>query len=77
MDFIVKLLKSKDISIGVKYNNILIVVDKFTKYIYLISYNEEFTIKQTICIVLDRVIRYYGIPESIMLDKDKIFKSNF
>ena len=77
MDFIVKLLKSEDISTGVKYDSILVVVDKLTKYIYLISCCEEFTTKQTTYIVLDRVIRHYGIPENITSDRDKIFKSNF
>ena len=41
MDFIIKFLKSEDLIIDIKYNNILIVVDKFTKYIYLIPYNEK------------------------------------
>ena len=45
MDFIIKLLKSEDVSIGIKYNNILIVMDKFIKYIYLILCNKGFTIK--------------------------------
>ena len=30
-----------------------------------------------IYVVLDRVIRYYGIPESITSDRNKIFRSNF
>ena len=72
-----KLLKSEDVSTGVKYDSILVVVDKLTKYIYLILCSEEFTVKQTVCVVLDRVIRYHGILENIMSDRDKIFKNNF
>ena len=72
-----KLLKSEDINTGVKYNSILVIVDKFTKYTHLILCSEGFTAKQTVCVVLDRVIRYHGIPENIMSDRDKIFKSNF
>ena len=45
MDFKVKFLKSEDIIVGTKYNSILIIVEELTKYIYLISYNEEFTVK--------------------------------
>ena len=52
-------------------------MDKLTKYTYLISCSEEFTAKQMICVVLDKVIRYHGIPKSITSDRDKIFKSNF
>ena len=77
MDFIIKLLKLENISIEVKYDSILVIVDKLTKYIYLISYNERFTTKQTVYIVLDKVIRYYGIPENITTDRNKIFKNNF
>ena len=60
-----------------KYDSILIVVDKFTKYVHLIFCNKKFTVKQIICVVLDRVIKYYGISESITSDKDKIFRNNF
>ena len=48
MDFIMKLLKSEDISIDIKYNSILIIINKLTKYIYFISYLEIFEIKQVI-----------------------------
>ena len=77
MDFIVKLLRSEDVSIEVKYNSILVIVNKLIKYIHLILYNKKFTVKQTIYVVLDRVIRYHRILESIISDRDKIFKSNF
>ena len=60
-----------------KYDSILIVVNKFTKYVYLISCNERFITKQMAFIVLDRVIRYHRILESIIMDKNKIFQSNF
>ena len=77
MDFIVKLSKSEDVSIKVKYDSILVVINKLTKYTHLILCNENFIAKETVCVVLDRVIRYYGISESITSDKDKIFKNNF
>ena len=77
MDFIVKLSRLEDISIEIRYNSILIVVDKFTKYAYLIFCKENFIAKQMTYVVLDRVIRYHGIPKSITSNRDKIFKSNF
>ena len=43
IDFITKLLKLEDLAIDMNYDSILIVVDKFIKYAYLILYNEEFT----------------------------------
>ena len=77
MDFIVKLLKSEDSITNTKYNSILVVVDKLTKYTHLISYNKKFIIKQTIWVILDKVIRYHRISETIILDRDKIFINNF
>ena len=46
MDFIVKLLKLEDICIEIKYDSILVVVDKLTKYVYFIPCMEIFRIKQ-------------------------------
>jgi len=40
-DFIVKLLKSKDPVIGQKYNSILVIVDKATKWGYFVLYTKE------------------------------------
>ena len=48
MDSITKLLRSEDLTINIKYHNILMIVNKFIKYAHLISYNEESTVKQTI-----------------------------
>ena len=77
IDFIVKFPKSKNIITDIKYDSILIVVNKFTKYAHLIPYNEKYMTKQRAWIILDRVIQHHRIPESITSDKDKIFISNF
>ena len=77
MDFITKFPKSKDITTNIKYNSILIVVDKLTKYAHLILYMEKFMTKQTAWIILDRVIRHHRILKTIISDKDKIFINNF
>ena len=42
MDFIVKFLQSEDISTEIKYNNILIIINKLIKYIYFILYKKLF-----------------------------------
>ena len=44
MDIIIKLLKSEN-TINIKYNSILIIINKLTKYIYFISYKEIFETK--------------------------------
>ena len=56
MDFIIKLSKSENLVNDIKYNSILIIINKLTKYIYLISYNKEFIAKQIAWVILDRVI---------------------
>ena len=45
MDFIVKLLKLEDINIDIKYNNILEVINKLTKYAHFVLYLETFKVK--------------------------------
>ena len=45
MDFIVKLPKSEDISTDIKYNNVLIIINKLTKYINFILYIKKFETK--------------------------------
>ena len=43
MDFIIKLLPSKELLIKELYNLILIIIDKYTKYITVILFNETYT----------------------------------
>ena len=40
IDFIIKLLRLKEPLIGISYDSILVVVDRLTKYAYLVSYLE-------------------------------------
>ena len=47
MDFIVKLPKSENLAINTKYNSILVIINKLTKYTHLIPYNKKFIVKQT------------------------------
>jgi len=43
MDFVVKLLKSRDLVTRVIYNLIIVIVDKLTKYSILILFKELYT----------------------------------
>ena len=45
MSFIVKLPKSEDVNTDIKYNCILVIIDKLTKYAHFISYMETFETK--------------------------------
>ncbi len=77
MDFITKLPKSTDPATGERYDSILIMVDKLTKYSHIIACKEKFTAEQLGYIVLDRLIRYHGIPKGLTSDRDKLFTSNY
>ena len=43
MDFIVKLLISKDLVIKEEYDIILVIVDRLIKLLYLILFSEKYT----------------------------------
>ena len=77
MDFIVKLLISKDPVIQEEYDTILIIVDRLTKLLYLIPFKEKYTAEQLGFIILDRLIRYHGILEALISNRDKLFTSNY
>jgi len=77
MNFIIKLPKSTDPATGDRYDSILIMVDKLTKYSHIIACKEKFTAEQLGYIVLDRLIRYHDIPKGLTSDKDKLFTSNY
>jgi len=62
MDFIVKLPSSSDQITEEVYDSILVIVDRLTKYTHFIPYKETYTAEQLARIVIDRLIRYYGIP---------------
>ena len=48
-----KLPKSKNHITGILYNNILIVIDKLIKYLYLTLYKKINNAKQIIWLILD------------------------
>ena len=77
MDFITKLPGSVDEPTGNRYDSIFVVIDRLTKYTYFILYNKDYTVQSLAVIFVDRIIRYYGIPKSIISDRDKLFTSAF
>jgi hypothetical protein len=62
MDFVVKLPTSIDPIIGVKYNDILVIVDRLTKYAIMIPIQKDIIVEKFAYILLDRLFRNHGIP---------------
>ena len=56
MDFIIKLLKLKDLTTKEEYNIILVLMDRLTKYSHMIPFKEKYTAEQLGFIILDRLI---------------------
>ena len=77
MDFIVKLLLSKNTITDIKYNSILVVVDRLTKYAHFIPWEEKGNAKDLAKVILKEIIANHGIPQSIISNKDKLFTSKF
>jgi hypothetical protein len=58
-------------------NYILVVVDKFTKFIHLLPLKHPFTSASVPKLFLDSVYRLHGIHVSIVYDHDRVFTSKF
>ena len=73
MDFITKLSNSKNEIIGIIYNNILIIVNKFSKYAHFIAFKKIYNAKQLKYIILNKLIHYHGIFKKIMSDRQIVY----
>lgn len=69
MDFIEKLPKSEGC------DTIMVVVDRFSNYAHFFALRHPFTTVRVAQIVLDNIVKLHGLPNSIVLDQDKIFTS--
>jgi hypothetical protein len=76
-DFIVKLLKLKDLVIEQEYNSILIVVDKFTKWGYFILYSKSIILEELSRIYIKEVFIRHRVLTKIISDKDRKFILKF
>ncbi len=77
INFIIKLSKSTNLTIGDKYNLILIMINKLIKYSHIIACKEKFIAKQLRYIILNRLIQYHNIFKELINDKNKLFTSNY
>ena len=77
MDFIVKLPLSKNTITNIKYDSILVVVDRLTKYAHFIPWKGKGNAEDLAKVILKEIIANHGIPQSIISDRDKLFTSKF
>ena len=69
-DFIVKLLKLKDPITGQEHNSIFIIVNKFTKWGYFITYIKEILAEDIAQVYIKEVFLKHRASNKIILDKD-------
>jgi len=70
MDFIEGLPRSN------RYNCILAVVDRFSKYAHFIPLSHPFTALTVAHAFMDHIYKLHGMPFSIVTDRDRIFTSH-
>ena len=77
MNFIIKLLKSKDSTNEKAYDAILVMIDRLIKYCHIIPFKKTYNVEQLKYIVLNRLIRYQKISRELINDRDKLFTFNY
>jgi hypothetical protein len=77
LDFVIKLLLSRDLITGVKYDSILVVMDRLTKYTYIILYLEASMVEDLVYTFLRIIVANYNVLEKMISDKDKLFILRF
>ena len=72
MDFVGGLLKSRK-----GHDYLYVVMDKFRKMCILIPCNKQITIEQTVKLFFEHVWVHFGLPTSIVSDRDTRFVGKF
>ena len=60
-----------------RYNSILVVVYRLSKYAYFLPYIESNTAEDLVYAFLRTIIANYSILKELISDRDKLFISNF
>ncbi len=77
MDFVTKLPLSKDPAWEVKFDSILTIVDRLTKYTMFIPFRETATAPVLAYTILRELVSNHGLPKEFITDRDKLFTSKF
>jgi len=77
MNFIMKLLTSKNSAWGVKFNSILTIVDRLIKYTMFISFKKTTTASVLMYTILQELVNNHRLSKKFITDRDKLFTSKF
>jgi hypothetical protein len=73
LDFVIKLLLSQDPITRIKYNSILVITNKLTKYTYIILYLKASTVENLAYMFLKVVVANYNALEEMISNRNKFF----
>lgn len=71
MDFIDRLSRSEDKSV------ITVVVDRLSKFSHFVPMSHPYTATQVVKTFFGNILQLYGMPQSIVCDRDTIFITKF
>ena len=74
MDFVTDLLLSANWKSD-SYNSILVIVDRLTKMVHYEPVKVTINAPKLAEVIIDMVIRYHGLPDSIISDQRAVFTS--
>ncbi len=77
MNFITKLSTSKNPAWGVKFDSILTIVDRLTKYTMFISFKKTTTAPVLMYTILQELINNHRLSKKFIINRDKLFTSKF
>jgi hypothetical protein len=55
------------------YNSIWVIVDRLTKSAHFIPVSTTYRVRQYVKLYLSHIVRYHGIPKTIISDRGSIF----
>jgi hypothetical protein len=73
LDFVIKLLLLQDLITRIKYDSILVITDRLTKYTYIILYLEASIVEDLAYTFLRIIVANYSALEEMISDKNKLF----
>jgi hypothetical protein len=73
LDFVIKLLLSRNLITRIEYDFILVIINRLTKYTYIILYLKASITENLAYIFLKVIIANYNALEEIISDKNKFF----
>ncbi|GME32536.1 reverse transcriptase domain protein [Neofusicoccum parvum] len=77
LDFITGLPGSKEPLTKVKYDSILVIVDRLTKYAYYLPYLKSANAEELAYTFLRTILGNHGLPDELVSDRDRLFTSHF